>query len=157
MKFVHKTLGLLLASVALVSCGGSGGNGGGFSPPQSGSITLTATTQTLPLNTAGYDPGQRGAPTQSEVTITWRNPDGSLVVGHDVQASISPITVAALSCLASGSSGGGSSSGTCTSTSDLFGSIPITCPAGTPAEATAATSEASCKLIVPVPLPRSTT
>ena len=126
MKFVHKTLGLLLASVALVSCGGSGGNGGGFSPPQSGSITLSATTQTLPLNTAGYDPGQRGAPTQAEVTITWRNPDGSLVVGHDVQASISPITVAALSCLASGTSGGGSSSGTCTSTSDLFGSIPIT-------------------------------
>src|SRR4029077_5344418 len=40
--------------------------------------------------------------------------------------SISPITVAALSCLASGTSGGGSSSGTCTSTSDLFGSIPIT-------------------------------
>ena len=42
MKFVHKTLGLLLASLALGSCGGGGGDGhGAFEPPQSGHITLT--------------------------------------------------------------------------------------------------------------------
>jgi len=41
MKFVHKTLGLLLASLALSSCGGGGGDGNGaFVPPQSGSITF---------------------------------------------------------------------------------------------------------------------
>ena len=42
MKFVHKTLGLLLASLALTSCGGGGGDGhGAFVSPQSGHITLT--------------------------------------------------------------------------------------------------------------------
>ncbi len=127
MKFFGKTLGLLLASLTIASCGGGGGNGGALSPPQSGSITLTATTTTLPLNTAGYDPGQRGAPTQAEVTIIWRNADGTLVNGHDIAVSISPITVAAISCLASGTSGGGSgSSGACATTSDLYGSVPIT-------------------------------
>ncbi|MEP7041644.1 MAG: hypothetical protein ABI843_01190 [Dokdonella sp.] len=127
MKFFGKTLGLLLASLTLASCGGGGGNGGALSPPQSGSITLTATTTTLPLNTAGYDPGQRGAPTQAEVTIIWRNADGTLVNGHDIAVSISPITVAAISCLAAGTSGGGSGAGgACATTSDLYGSVPIT-------------------------------
>ena len=43
MKFVHKALGLVLASVALCSCGGGGGDGNSFtSPPQPGSITLAA-------------------------------------------------------------------------------------------------------------------
>ncbi|GAA0718760.1 hypothetical protein [Dokdonella soli] len=129
MKFFGKTLGLLLASLVLASCGGGGGGGGSgdaFQPPQSGSITLTATTTTLPLNTAGYDPAQRGAPTQAEVTIVWRNANGTLVNGHDIAVSISPITVAAISCLAAGTSGGGSGSGTCATTSDLYGSVPIT-------------------------------
>lgn len=127
MKFFGKTLGLLLASLTLASCGGGGGNGGALSPPQSSTITLSATTTTLPLNTAGYDPAQRGAPTQAEVTITWRNPDGSLVNGHDIAVSISPITVAAISCLAAGSSGAGSgSTSACATTSDLYGSVPIT-------------------------------
>ena len=56
MKFVHKTLGLLLASLALSSCGGGGGDGNGaFEPPQSGSITLTPPggSTMLPLNSIG--------------------------------------------------------------------------------------------------------
>src|SRR5262249_5511923 len=111
----------------LASCGGGGGDGhGAFEPPQSGNIILTATTQTLPLNVAGYDPAQHGNPTQAEVTITWRNADGRFVTRHDVAGSISPVTVAALSCLTQGSSGGGSSSNSCADNSTLYGSIPIT-------------------------------
>ena len=98
MKVFGKILGLLLASLVLVSCGGSGGNGGAFSPPQSGSITLAATTTTLPLNASGLLPHDHG-PNQAEVNITLRNADGSLMVGHDVQVSISPVEVAALSFL----------------------------------------------------------
>ena len=100
MKVFGKILGLLLASLVLVSCGGSGGNGGAFSPPQSGSITLAATTTTLPLNASGLLPHDHG-PNQAEVNITLRNADGSLMVGHDVQVSISPVEVAALSFLVS--------------------------------------------------------
>ena len=100
MKVFGKILGLLLASLALGSCGGGGSNGGAFSPPQSGSITLTATTTTLPLNTSGLLPHDHG-PNQAEVNITLRNADGSLMVGHDVQVSISPVEVAALSFLVS--------------------------------------------------------
>ena len=53
MKFVHKALGLLLASAALSSCGGGGGDGhGAFEPPQASIITLTAVggSRTLPLS-----------------------------------------------------------------------------------------------------------
>ena len=100
MKVFSKILGLLLASLALGSCGGGGSNGGAFSPPQSGSITLTATTTTLPLNISGLLPHDHG-PNQAEVNITLRNADGSLMVGHDVQVSISPVEVAALSFLVS--------------------------------------------------------
>lgn len=98
MKFFGKTLGLLLSSLILASCGGGGGNGGAFSPPVSGSITLSATTTTLPLNTQGYLPHQHG-PNQAEVTITIRNANGTLMVGHDVSVAISPVNVAALSFL----------------------------------------------------------
>lgn len=97
MKFFGKTLGLLLASLALASCGGGGGDGGTFTP-QSGSITLTAGTTTLPTNTGNYVPADHG-PNQTEVTITMRNADGTLMVGNDVQVSISPVNVAALSFL----------------------------------------------------------
>ena len=49
MNLSDKILRLLLAGLALTA-GGGGGNGGAFEPPQSGTITLTATTTTLPLN-----------------------------------------------------------------------------------------------------------
>ena len=53
MKFFSKTLGLMLASLALASCGGGGGDGGTF-VPQSGTITLAPGTTTLPTNTGTY-------------------------------------------------------------------------------------------------------
>lgn len=117
MKVFGKTLGLLLASLALASCGGGGGDGGSYSPPQSGSITLSATTTNLPVNVWGYVPTQYGNPTQAEVTITWRNADGTLVSGKDIAVSIAPTNVAALSCLVDGT--------TCRDGNALFGSIPI--------------------------------
>lgn len=100
MKVFGKTLGLLLAGFALASCGGGGGNGGSYSAPQSGSITLNATTTTLPTNTGGWLPHDHG-PNQAEVTITMRNADGTLMTGQTVQVSIAPVEVAALSFLVS--------------------------------------------------------
>jgi hypothetical protein len=117
MKFLGKTLGLLLVSLALASCGGGGGDGGGFTAPQSGSISLKATATTLPVNVWGYKPTQYGNPTQAEVTITWRYADGTLVTGKDIAVSISPTNVAALSCLVDGD--------VCKDGNTLFGSIPI--------------------------------
>lgn len=99
MKFFGKTLGLLLASLALASCGGGGGDGGTFTP-QSGTITLSAGTTTLPTNTGAYQPIDSG-PNQTEVTVTMRNADGTLMVGKDVQLSMSPVNVAAMSFLVS--------------------------------------------------------
>lgn len=99
MKFFGKALGLTLAALALSSCGGGGGDGGTFTSV-SGTIALTATTTTLPANTGGYLPHNHG-PNQAEVTITIRNADGTLMVGHDIQVSISPVQVAALSFLVS--------------------------------------------------------
>ena len=116
MKVFGKILGLLLASLALTSCGGGGSNGGAFSPPPSSTLTLSATSTTLPVNTAGYHPTQYGNPTQATVTMTWRNPDGSLVSGHDIQVSISPPNVAALSCLVDTR---------CTNGDQLFGSLVV--------------------------------
>jgi hypothetical protein len=75
MKFPLKTLGLLLASMALASCGGGGGNGGGASAPQPGSITLTATRTTLPLNPGNILP-YPGSPYMAEVAFTYRNNAG---------------------------------------------------------------------------------
>ena len=98
MKFFGKALGLVIATLALSSCGGGGGDGGATLPPQSGKIELAATSRTLPLNTAGYQPTQHG-PTQAELTITIRNADGTLMVGKDVSVSVSPVDVAALSFL----------------------------------------------------------
>ncbi|MGN6520538.1 MAG: hypothetical protein ACTHK2_14035 [Dokdonella sp.] len=97
MKFFGKTLGLLLASLALASCGGGGGDGGTFTP-QSGSITITATATSLPTNTGNWLPTQHG-PNQAELTITTRNADGSLLIGEDLSVSISPVNVASLSFL----------------------------------------------------------
>lgn len=98
MNFFGKALGLVVATLALASCGGGGGDGGATLPPQSGKIELVATTRTLPLNTMGYLPTQHG-PTQAEITITIRNADGTLMVGKDVSVSVSPVDVAALSFL----------------------------------------------------------
>ncbi len=75
MKFPLKTLGLLLASLALASCGGGGGNGGAVSAPQPGSITLTATRTTLPLNPNNVLP-YPGSPFMAEVAFTYRNNAG---------------------------------------------------------------------------------
>lgn len=117
MKFFGKALGLTLAALALSSCGGGGGDGGATSAPVSGKIELSATTTTLPVNVWGYTPTQYGNPTQAEVTIIWRNADGSLVTGHDVAVSIAPTNVAVLSCLVDGDA--------CTDGSALFGSMTI--------------------------------
>jgi len=102
MKFSGKTLGLLLASLALASCGGGGGDGGAFSAPQSGSISLTATTTQLPIYTGSGRPGP-GTPYEAEIDATWKNADGTLVtscgtasIACHVSASISPVTVAGL-------------------------------------------------------------
>jgi hypothetical protein len=104
MKFIGKTFGPLLASLALSSCGGGGSSSSGstFTAPTNSTITVSATTTTLPVNTVGYQPTQYANPTQAEVTIVWRNPNGSLVSGQDVSVSISPTNVAALSCLVDG-------------------------------------------------------
>lgn len=123
MKFFRNIVGLLLASLVLASCGGGGGDGGAFSPPQSGSIKLTATTTTLPLNLHGELPQQHG-PTQAEVNISLRNADGTLMVGHDVSVSISPVNVAAISVLKDGTA----------DTNDLWGTYTIK---GTNGQATA--------------------
>ena len=78
MRFPLKTLGLLLASLALSSCGGGGGDGGGgTSPPANGTITLTATRTTLPLNTGNVLP-YPGSPFMSEVQFTYRNAAGTI-------------------------------------------------------------------------------
>lgn len=117
MRVFGKILGLLLVSFALVSCGGGGGGGGTFTAPQNSTISLSATTMTLPLNTVGYKPSQYGNPTQSAVTITWRRPNGSLISGSDVHVSISPPEVAALSCIVDGDK--------CTDADQLWASFVI--------------------------------
>ena len=77
MKFPFKTLGLLLASLAVASCGGGGGNGGAASAPAIGTITLTATKVNLPLNPNGILP-YPGSPFTAEVKFTYRNNTGQI-------------------------------------------------------------------------------
>ena len=117
MKFFGKTLGLLLASLTLASCGGGGGDGGAFTEPQSGTFTLTATSTTLPVNVWGYQPIQYGNPTQAEVTIIWRAANGTLISGEDIHVSIAPTNYAALSCLVDGEN--------CEDGNQLYGSVVI--------------------------------
>ncbi len=76
MKFLGKTLGLLLASLTLASCGG-GGSSGANSAPQSGSITLTADRTTLPLNSSGELPFL-GSPFLASVSVTFRSANGTI-------------------------------------------------------------------------------
>ena len=77
MKFPLKTLGLLIASMTLASCGGGGGNGGAVSPPQAGTITLTTLRTTLPLNPNNVAP-YPGSPYMAEVAFTYRNNAGAI-------------------------------------------------------------------------------
>ncbi len=78
MRFPFKTLGLLLASLAVSSCGGGGGDGGGAtSPPANGTITLTATRTNLPLNPNNILP-YPGSPFMAEVQFTYRNAAGTV-------------------------------------------------------------------------------
>ncbi|WP_347252676.1 hypothetical protein [Dokdonella sp.] len=98
MRFPFKTLGLLLASLVLSSCGGGGGDGGGAaSPPANGTITLTATRTSLPLNSNNVLP-YPGSPFVAEVAIAFRNSSGTLTAPNGpATATISPVTVASLS------------------------------------------------------------
>lgn len=100
MKFVHKSLGLLLASLALASCGGGGGDdNGAFLPPQPGHIQLTAVGgTTLPLNIAA-SPWFPSSPYSREVDIHWTNADGSPVSGHDLSCSITNLSVLSIHIL----------------------------------------------------------
>ena len=102
MKFVHKSLGLLLASLALASCGGGGGDGNSFtSPPQAGSITLTpaGNSTVLPLNVGGANPFFPGSPYSNEVDIHWTNADGSPVSGHDLSCSVTNLSIISIHVL----------------------------------------------------------
>lgn len=77
MKFPLKTLGLLLTSLALASCGGGGGDGGAATEPVPGTITLTASKVRLPLNTNNVLPFP-GSPFTSEVSFIYRNNVGQI-------------------------------------------------------------------------------
>jgi len=120
MKFFGKTLGLMLAGLALAGCGGGGGDGGTFIP-QSGTITLVAGTTTLPTNVGNYVPTDHG-PNQTEVSITIRNADGTLMTGQTVTVSLSPVNVAAISVLVQDGND---------SEDNLYGTFPIKGVAGT--------------------------
>ena len=100
MKAFSKCLGLLLLSATLASCGGGGGSGshGAFEPTPSGSLTLQASTQQLPLNRNDIGPFF-GSPYMAEVTVTWRRANGDLVSGQDINVSINPVSVAGFSQL----------------------------------------------------------
>lgn len=100
MKVFNKSLGLLLTCFMLASCGGGGGSGdnGAFNPPTSGTLTLTATATTLPLNSRGVSPFI-GSPFIGEVSISWRRPNGDLVSGQEVAVSASPVSVISFSTL----------------------------------------------------------
>lgn len=78
MKFFGKTLGLLLASLTLASCGGGGGDGGTFTAPQNGTITLSADTTTLPLNTGSVLPFP-ASPFMATVSVTFRSANGTIM------------------------------------------------------------------------------
>ena len=99
---MHKTLGLLLASLALGSCGGGGGDGhGAFEPPQSGHITLTpaGNSTVLPLNVGESNPWSPASPYTNEVDIHWTNADGTPVSGHDLSCSVTNLSVISIHIL----------------------------------------------------------
>lgn len=99
MKLFGKTLGLLLVSLVLASCGGGGGDGGAYSAPESGSITLTADRTTLPLNSGNVLPFP-GSPFMATVNVTFRSANGTIEApGGDGEATftISNANIASLS------------------------------------------------------------
>ncbi|MEO8671840.1 MAG: hypothetical protein ABI411_11035 [Tahibacter sp.] len=101
MNAFNKCLVALTASIGLASCGGGGGSGshGAFEPPNSGTLTLTATSRQLPVNSGDVIPFN-GSPYQVEVDITWRRSNGDLVQGTlPANVAINPVTVAAFSTL----------------------------------------------------------
>src|SRR5690242_6838922 len=102
MKFVHKALGLLLASAALSSCGGGGGDKhGAFEPPQPSIITLSAVggSRTMPLNVGEASPWSPASPYTIEVDIHWTNADGSPVSGHDLSCSVTNLAIMSIHIL----------------------------------------------------------
>jgi hypothetical protein len=76
MKFPFKTLGLLLASLALASCGGGGGDGGSATP-SNGTISLIASKVNLPRNPNGVLPFP-GSPFTAELSFVFRNNAGQI-------------------------------------------------------------------------------
>jgi hypothetical protein len=105
MKALCKLFVLMLASIGLASCGGGGGgSNSAFGPPgDDTTLSLSATTTTLPICQPGAgDPSCDffGSPFISEVTVTWRHKDGSLVSGtNKVNVSASPTTIISFSTL----------------------------------------------------------
>lgn len=108
MKVLYKLFALLLASVGLASCGGGGGgSSSAFGPPgDDTTLSLSATTTTLPICQPGAsDPSCLffGSPYISEVTVTWRHKDGSLVSGTStVNVSVTPTNIITFSTLNKG-------------------------------------------------------
>ena len=108
MKALCKIFLLLLASFALASCGGGGGGShSAFTPPGNDTtLSLSATTTTLPICQFGAGASECnffGSPFISEVTVTWRHNDGQLVSGtNTVNVSVTPTTVIAFSTLNKG-------------------------------------------------------
>ena len=108
MKALCKTFLLLLACIALASCGGGGGGSNSAFGPAGNDTTLSlsATTTTLPICQLGSGSSQCnffGSPFISEVTVTWRHNDGQLVSGtNTVNVSVTPTTVIAFSTLNKG-------------------------------------------------------
>jgi len=105
MKVLYKLFVLLLASVGLASCGGGGGgSNSAFGPPGNDTtLSLSATTTTLPLCQAGGGSPNCdffGSPFIAELTVTWRHKDGQLVSGtNTVNVSASPTTIISFSQL----------------------------------------------------------
>ncbi len=98
MRFPLKTLGLLLASLVLSSCGGGGGDGGGgASPPANGTITLTASRVDLPRNPNNVLP-YPGSPYMAEVQFTYRNAQGTITaLTSDATFTISNPSIVSIS------------------------------------------------------------
>ena len=133
MTVLRKPLLLLLATFALSSCGGGGtGSHNVFTPPGTDtSLTLTATTTTLPASpytvgeeqTAPFPGNFPGSPYISEVTVTWRHNNGDLVTGTStVNVAASPLQTISFSFLSTGSTD---------NFHPLLGSGPIDVTAGT--------------------------
>jgi len=140
MKALRNTFIPLLASALLASCGGGGGGTHNAFTPSGDDTTLTlvATTTTLPQSPftvgeeqSGTCPGNYpGSPYISEVTVTWRHRDGSLVTGTSkVNVATSPVNTISFSTLITQTN---SNPQPCTDEfHTLLGSGPVNVTAGT--------------------------